>query len=78
MKIIDIIASILLIIGGLNWGIVGLFDVDIVQRIAGGTGIDTLIYVLVGLAAIWSAFCLARCCHKEGCTNPDHHHNDRH
>jgi len=53
MKIVDIVAAILLIIGGLNWGLVGLFRFDLVQFIVGGTGIDRLVYILVGLSALW-------------------------
>lgn len=51
---IGLIAIILLIIGGLNWGIVGIFNWNLVAAIFGGaTSVLTrLIYVLVGLAAI--------------------------
>ena len=56
MGAIDMIAKILLIIGGLNWGLFGLFDLDLVAKI-GGTGIVAkIIYVLVGLSAIWLIF----------------------
>ena len=51
MGVIDMIAKILLIIGGLNWGLFGLFDLDVVAKI-GGT-VATIIYVLIGLSAIW-------------------------
>jgi len=56
MKFLNIIALILLIIGGLNWGLVGLFNFDLVQFIFGGTGIDRLVYIVVGLAAVWKIF----------------------
>ncbi len=51
----DKIALILLIIGGLNWGSVGIFQFDIVAWICGGqTGIvSRIIYTLVALSAIW-------------------------
>jgi len=56
MAVLDMIAKILLIIGGLNWGLFGLLDFNLVAEI-GGTGIiATIIYVLVGLSAIWMIF----------------------
>jgi len=48
------IALILLVIGGLNWGLVGLFNFDLVAEIFGATSIVAdIVYVLVGLSAIW-------------------------
>lgn len=50
----DIIALILVIIGGLNWGLVGLFNFNLVAAIFGSnSGITKIIYILVGLAAIY-------------------------
>jgi uncharacterized protein len=60
MKFIGWIASILLIIGGLNWGLVGIANLNLIDNLLGGTGIARLIYVLVGLAAIWEIY--GRCC----------------
>ena len=55
MKIVNIIALILNIIGGINWGLVGLFRFDLVAWICGGQDsvFARIIYSLVGLAAIW-------------------------
>lgn len=51
---IDWITLILLIVGGLNWLLVGLFKLDIVQAVLGGVPIlRDIIYILVGLSAIW-------------------------
>lgn len=48
------VALILLIIGGLNWGLVGLFNFNLVDAIFGAASIITrIIYILVGLAAIY-------------------------
>lgn len=48
------IAVILVIIGGLNWGLVGLFGFDLVAAIFGAmTLISRIVYILVGLAAIY-------------------------
>jgi uncharacterized membrane protein YuzA (DUF378 family) len=52
MSAIDYIAMALLIIGGLNWAMVGLFDVDVVATVFGaGSPATRLIYVLVGISA---------------------------
>ncbi len=58
----DKIALTLLIIGGLNWGCVGIFQFDLVAWIFGGqTGIiSRVIYIIVGLAAIWCISLLFR------------------
>lgn len=54
MKALNLATLILLIIGGLNWGLVGLFNFDLVAAIFGAGGVLTrIIYVLVGLSAIW-------------------------
>ena len=55
MKIVNNIALILSIIGGINWGLIGLFKFDLVAWICGGQDavFARIIYSLVGLAAIW-------------------------
>ena len=55
MTIMDRIALILAIIGGLNWGSIGLFQFDIVAWICGGAGtlLARIIYTVVALAAVW-------------------------
>ena len=60
--LLDRIALILTIIGGLNWGSIALFQFDLVALIGGGsTGVlSRLIYGLVGLAAIWCISMLFR------------------
>jgi uncharacterized membrane protein YuzA (DUF378 family) len=46
----------IMVIGGLNWGLVGFFDFDLVALISGGIIVlARLIYSLVGLATIWCA-----------------------
>jgi uncharacterized membrane protein YuzA (DUF378 family) len=48
-------ALVLLVIGGLNWLLVGLFDFDLVAAIFGPMSTASrVVYVLVGLAAIWT------------------------
>ncbi len=54
MKILHMVAYILLWVGGLNWGLVGLFDFNLVETILGsGSVITNLVYVLVGAATVY-------------------------
>jgi len=56
MKSIDVLVAILLVVGGLNWGLVGLFNLDLVALIFGEMSVlGRLVYVLVGLSAIYQA-----------------------
>ncbi|MEE1060791.1 MAG: DUF378 domain-containing protein [Ruminococcus sp.] len=59
---LDKIALTLLIIGGINWGCIGIFQFDLVAWIFGGqTGIiSRVVYILVALAAIWCISLLFR------------------
>ncbi len=52
---LDKIALVLAIIGGINWGLIGIFQFDLVAWIFGGQSaiISRIIYTLVALAAIW-------------------------
>lgn len=52
---LDTIALILAIVGGLNWGLIGLFQFDLVAWIFGGQDalLSRVIYTLVGVAAVW-------------------------
>ncbi len=60
------ISLILLIIGGINWGSIGIFQFDIVAWICGGqtSMISRIIYTLVGLCAIWCISLLIRDDHE--------------
>lgn len=52
---LDKLALLLTIVGGLNWGLIGIFQFDLVAWIGGGSDsiIARIIYTLVGLASIW-------------------------
>ena len=54
-KMIDKIALTLLIIGGINWGLVGIFQFDLVAFMCGGQSgvISRIIYIIICLCAIW-------------------------
>lgn len=62
MKAINLITWILLIVGGINWGLVGLFQFDLVAAIFGGQDapLSRVVYTLVGISAIWQLLPLAR------------------
>lgn len=55
MHALNIITLLLIIVGGLNWGLVGLFQFDLVAAIFGGqeATLSRIVYVLVGLSALW-------------------------
>lgn len=53
MKWLHIIAYLLLFIGGLNWGLVGLFNFNVVMVILGTGMMANLVYILVGLSALY-------------------------
>lgn len=61
-EMLDKIALALLIIGGLNWGLVGIFSFDLVAWLFGGTGaiLSRIVYAAVALAAIWCITLLFR------------------
>ncbi len=53
MRALDTTALVLLIVGGLNWGLVGAFQFDLVATLFGeGSALSRLVYVLVGLSAL--------------------------
>lgn len=55
MRTLDILTQILLVVGGLNWLLVGAFQFDLVAALFGGQDapLARLVYILVGLSAIW-------------------------
>ncbi len=56
-NVVDYIAYVLLIVGGLNWGLVGALDMNLVGMIFGHMSmIARVVYVLVGLSAVYAAF----------------------
>ena len=60
--VLDRIALILVVIGALNWGIIGLFGLDLVAFVFGGqmAVISRVIYALVGLGGLWCVSLLFR------------------
>ncbi len=63
MKALHMIAWILVIIGALNWGLVGAFHFNLVMKILGSVpAVENIVYILVGLSAIFELFT-----HKNTC-----------
>lgn len=57
LNTMDIIGYVLVVIGGLNWGLVGLFEYNLVDSIFGaGSLMARVVYSLVGLAAVYMIF----------------------
>lgn len=57
MKTVSWIVVILLIVGGLNWGLVGLFEYDLVAEIFGEMStVSRVVYSLVGLSGLYAIF----------------------
>ena len=56
MKKLDVVAAVLLVVGGLNWGLVGAFEFDLVAALFGPmSALSRIVYVLVGAAAAYQA-----------------------
>ena len=54
MEIIDKIALVLIIIGAINWGLIGLFEFDLVATLFGDMSVlSRIVYSLVGVAGLW-------------------------
>ena len=57
MKHINLIAMVLLLIGGLNWGLVGIFNYNLVTAMLGDASMMTkVVYALVGVCALYEGF----------------------
>jgi uncharacterized membrane protein YuzA (DUF378 family) len=58
MRFANIVAFCLVLIGALVWGLIGIFNFNLVAAIFGGSGalISRIIYSLVGIAAVWMFF----------------------
>ena len=53
MKAVDILATILVVVGALNWGLVGAFHFNLVTALLGQTVLASIVFILVGLAGIY-------------------------
>jgi len=64
MKKIETIVAILVILGAIDWGVIGLFDFDVIEFALGALLLDRLIYVLIGLAGVYQIVSWVKACHK--------------
>jgi len=61
MNLLDKIATLLLIIGGFNWGLVGWLDYNLVDSLFGvGSVISRVIYAIVGMAALYCIYTMVK------------------
>jgi uncharacterized membrane protein YuzA (DUF378 family) len=65
LTVLDWVALVLTIIGGLNWGLVGIFNFDVVAAIFGVMSvISQIVYILVGLSALYLVFIVGKFARK--------------
>lgn len=62
MKMLHYVAFALVIVGALNWGLVGLLNFNLVTMLLGSTGLVNIVYILVGASAVYIAIT-----HKNDC-----------
>ncbi|OGN63933.1 MAG: DUF378 domain-containing protein [Chlamydiae bacterium RIFCSPHIGHO2_12_FULL_49_9] len=53
MKKIDTIATLLILLGGINWGLIGFFNFDLLESVFGDSWLDRAMYLLIGLSAVF-------------------------
>ena len=62
LNALDIIALVLVIIGAINWGLIGIFNFDLVAAIFGSMSIiSKIVYALVGISGLYSIAVLMKC-----------------
>lgn len=64
LNTLDWVTMILVVVGGLNWLLVGLFGFDLVVAIFGTAMLTKIVYVLVGLSAVYVLFSLGKLAKK--------------
>ena len=53
-KLLHMVAFVLLVVGGVNWGLMGLLDINLVSMVLGSmAGLEKIVYILVGVAAVY-------------------------
>jgi len=63
MKVLKTVSMLLLVVGGLNWLLVGLFKIDVGMIFGGQEAlISRIIYILVGLSAVYTIIAPCKCC----------------
>lgn len=63
MKVLNMLFGLLVIVGALNWGLVGLFNFNLVTTLLGSVPmLVRVVYILVGVAGLWTAFTCSKSC----------------
>lgn len=62
MKTLHMVAFLLVVVGAVNWGLVGLANMNLVHALLGATGLENLVYLLVGASGVYLLFT-----HKADC-----------
>lgn len=52
MKILHMVSFTLVVVGAINWGLVGLLQFNLVNKVLGATGLENIVYILVGAAGV--------------------------
>lgn len=62
--VLNMITGLFVIIGAINWGLVGAWDFDVVAQLFGvGSTVSRTIYIIVGVCGLWHALsCIKQCC----------------
>lgn len=61
MKSLHTISLVLVLVGALNWGLVGLFDFNLVSKLLGPIMLDRIVFILVGAAAVYKIAICSEC-----------------
>jgi len=64
MKNLDCYVMLLLVLGGINWGLWSIFELNLVDYIFGRTWIERVLYFLIGASAVYAAFSWKSLCSK--------------
>ena len=56
MNTLDWIAYVLVFLGGINWGLIGIADTNLVEMVLGAGNITNIVYILIGLSALYMFF----------------------
>lgn len=65
MKALNLVAAVLVIVGAVNWGLVGIAKLDLVNALFGATIVSAIVYTLVGLAGLYQLVSLTGATRRE-------------
>lgn len=58
MKYVDLVAKVLVLVGALNWGLVGAFQFNLVEALLGTGTLTNVVYILVGVSALYEVYAM--------------------